>query len=70
MFSILRSREPRDSVSFVTASLDRAEEMDPGVLKRALEARQSLLWGLADVDEVRAVVGSHAAGRCEGWPLR
>lgn len=42
----------RDSVSFSVATLDEAERIEPGITKIAKEARQNLLWGLADVDEV------------------
>lgn len=43
----------RNSVSFVTLPLDHADELFPGTLKRATEAKQELLWSLADVDEVK-----------------
>ncbi|CAM9759472.1 unnamed protein product, partial [Laminaria digitata] len=41
----------RDSVSFVTLPLDHANDIFPGTLERANEARQELLWTLADADE-------------------
>lgn len=42
----------RDSVTLVTLPLDHADAIFPGTLKRANEARQELLWTLADADEV------------------
>lgn len=45
--------EHRDSVSFVTLPLDHANDIFPGTLERANEARQELLWTLADADEVQ-----------------
>lgn len=54
----------RDSVSFSVATLDEAERIEPGITKIAKEARQNLLWGLADVDEEfsELVLGREEAG--------
>lgn len=49
------AHEHRDSVTFVTLPLDHADELFPGTLERANEARQELLWTLADADEVLLV---------------
>lgn len=51
----------RDSVSHVTLTLDHADKIFPGTLKQATEARQELLWGLADADEVNVCL--KATGR-------
>ena len=47
------TNENRDSVSFVTLPLDHANDIFPGTLEQANEARQELLWSLADADEVQ-----------------
>lgn len=68
-----QQQQHRDSVSFVTLPLDHADELFPGTLKRATEARQELLWTLADADEVGSV---HAMKegcryrRTSGWMAR
>ncbi|CAM9289924.1 unnamed protein product [Discosporangium mesarthrocarpum] len=41
----------RDTVSFVAAPIEQAEEIDPGVIDRAHAARKSLVWALSDIDE-------------------
>ena len=46
----------------MTLPLDHADAIFPGTLKRANEARQELLWTLADVDEVLVVSLAVTAG--------